>query len=223
MTGERKPTEKSSKQRRVTFCHEMWYHFAQGMLYLSMKICFRMRYRGARHVPKTGPVLLVSNHQSFLDPPLVGCGFYRRMNFLARKTLFKFKPFGWLIDTLDAIPLDKQGIGFQGIKETLRRLKNGEGVVIFPEGARCFDGEIGQFTSGYVTLAMRSNATIVPVAIAGAFEVFPRTRKFPSFFKKPIRIEYGEPITPEFYKNKTEEEIHQLVEGKIREIYQRIR
>jgi 1-acyl-sn-glycerol-3-phosphate acyltransferase len=144
-------------------------------------------------------------------------------NFLARKTLFKFKPFGKLIDSVDAIPLDKQGMGFQGVRETLRRLKNNEAVLIFPEGSRSFDGELAPFTSGYAAMAVKSNACIVPVAISGAFEAFPRTKVLPSPFKKRVKVEYGEPLSPEFFKTKTEEEVNALVVAKISEMYERNR
>ena len=66
-----------------------------------------------------GGVLVVSNHQSHLDPPLIGIGCPRRMNYLARDTLFRFAPFAWLIRSVDAIPIDREGIGLGGIKEAL--------------------------------------------------------------------------------------------------------
>ncbi|MBQ6826783.1 MAG: 1-acyl-sn-glycerol-3-phosphate acyltransferase, partial [Thermoguttaceae bacterium] len=155
--------QRSSKKRVVSKRHACWYHFCQGCLYLGLKIFFRIKYTNAKHVPRSGPTLLVANHQSFLDPPAVGCGYFRMTNYLARKTLFKFKPFGWRIDSVDAIPLETQGLGYQGIKETIRRLKNDEAVLIFPEGQRCYDGEIAPFTSGYASLAVKANATLVPV------------------------------------------------------------
>ncbi len=218
-----KPSKRTTKKRIITRSHAFWYHFCQGALYVLLKILFRIKYINSQNVPKKGATLLVSNHQSFLDPPAIGCGYFRMTNFLARKTLFKFKPFGKLIDSVDAIPLETQGLGFQGIKETIRRLKNDEAVLIFPEGSRCFDGELAPFTSGYATLAVKSNATIVPVAIAGAFEAFPRTKKFPSPFKPPVKVEYGIPITPEEYSGKTDEEICRIVETQIKKIFERIR
>lgn len=212
-----------SKKRVVTPGHEFWYHLCQGSLYVAIKLFFRIKYINSKNVPKKGATLLVANHQSFLDPPAIGCGYFRRTNFLARKTLFKFKPFGKLIDSVDAIPLETNGLGFQGIKETLRRLKNDEAVLIFPEGSRSFDGELAPFTSGYASLAMKTNATIVPVAIAGAFEAFPRTQKFPSPFKPRVRVEYGAPIHSEEYESLTDAQICAMVESRIKEIYERIR
>lgn len=220
---ENRQPKRASNKRVVTKTHAFWYHVCQFTLYVFIKLFFRVKYVNAHNVPKKGATLLVSNHQSFLDPPAIGCGYYRMTNYLARKTLFKFKPFGKLIDSVDAIPLETNGLGFQGIKETLRRLKNDEAVVIFPEGSRTFDGELAKFTSGYAALAVKSNATIVPLAIAGAFEAYPRTKKFPSPFKPRVVIEYGKPIGPDMYQGMTDKEICNLVEDQIREIFERIR
>ncbi len=204
---------------RNTLSHRIWYQIFRTLSWFFLLIVARIRFRGWRNVPVKGPVLLVANHQSFLDPPAVGSGVYRRLNYLARKTLFKFKPFGWLIDSLDAIPLDQDGIGYAGIKESLKRLKNGEAVVIFPEGSRSEDGNIAPFMPGYITLAFRSKAAIVPVAISGAYEVYSRYMKFPSIFQKPIYVDYSEPMFYEDYCSFSEEEVHKMVEAKISEMF----
>lgn len=214
--------KKEVKARHVTFVHQAWYQLCRFSIWLIIKIFFRASYRGCRNIPGKGAVLVVANHQSFLDPPAVGVGVYRRMNYLARKTLFRFKPFGWLMDSVDAIPLDQEGIGFLGIKETLRRLKNNEMVLIFPEGARCYDGEIQPFKAGYVLLAVRSKATIVPTAVSGTFNAWPRGQKIPWFFWYPIKVEYGTPITYEEYSSLSEKELHEQVEKSIRVIYDRL-
>ena len=215
--------KKSSKKRVVTKSHAAWYHFCQGTLYLGMKLYFRIKYVHSNNVPKKGPTLLVANHQSFLDPPAIGCGYFRMTNFLARKTLFKFKPFGKLIDSVDAIPLETEGLGYAGIKETLRRLKNDEAVLIFPEGSRSYDGEFQPFTAGYVSIARKANAVILPVAIAGAFEAYPRTKAIPSPFKRRVVVEYGEPIQPKRFKDMSDEDANAYIVSKISEMYERIR
>ncbi|MGN1064546.1 MAG: lysophospholipid acyltransferase family protein [Thermoguttaceae bacterium] len=220
---EKKPSNRASQKRVVTKTHAFWYHLCQGLLYVALKILFRIQYIDSKNVPKKGATLLISNHQSFLDPPAIGCGYFRMTNFLARKTLFKFKPFGKLIDSVDAIPLETQGLGFQGIKETLRRLRSDEAVLIFPEGSRCEDGEIAEFTSGYAALAIKTNAVIVPLAIAGAFEAYPRTKKFPSPFKPRVRVKYGKPITPKDYAGMNDSQLCELVESQIRGIFEQIR
>ena len=129
---------------------------------------FRIHYSGLKNIPPEGGVLAVSNHQSHLDPPLIGAGCPRRMNYLARETLFRFGPFGRFIYSVGAIPLDREGVGLSGIKESLKRLKRGEMLLVFPEGTRTPDGEIKRFKPGFTTLAVRSKAAILPVAIEGA-------------------------------------------------------
>ncbi len=220
--AEQEVKQKRRKERNVTWKHELWYHVCWAVCKAAMCILFRVRYTGRRNVPKKGPVLVVSNHQSFLDPPAIGAGVWRRMNYLARKQLFTFKPFALLIASVDAIPLDQDGIGFQGIKETIRRLRNKEMVLIFPEGSRSFDGAMVPFRQGYVNIAVKTDSVIVPTAIAGAFQAFPRQKKFPSVFKKGLTVEYGAPITPDDYKDLSEQELHDLVETRVREIFDRI-
>jgi 1-acyl-sn-glycerol-3-phosphate acyltransferase len=164
-----------------------------------------VRYTGRENIPPEGAVLVAPNHQSFLDPPLVGAGCPRRMNYLARKSLFHFFPFRWLIDSLDAIPLDTEGIGFGGMKETLRRLRRGEMVLVFPEGSRTWDGEVGPFQPGFTTLAVRGRAAILPVAIEGAFEVWPRSEKLPRL--GVVHVHYGVPIPAEDVRRQSEEDV----------------
>ena len=182
-------------------------------------IFYRTRFYGQNNLPESGSIVLISNHQSHYDPPLLAVGVRRRLNFLARKTLFRFKPFGWLIDMLDAIPLDINGIGFAGIKESLKRLKNGEIILVFPEGGRTWDGNIAPFLQGSVTLAQRTQSAILPAALSGCYEVFPRTEKYPALWGK-FRVVYGKLIPYEEIKDLSEEELRRLCETKVAELYQ---
>jgi 1-acyl-sn-glycerol-3-phosphate acyltransferase len=179
-------------------------------------LAYGLRYMGCKNIPPTGPVLVVSNHQSHFDPPLVGSGCWRRMNYVARETLFHFGPLGWLIRSLDAIPIDRDGMGLSGIKESLRRLKRGEMVLIFPEGARSRDGEISHFRPGFTALAVRSKAAILPVAIEGAFAAWPRTQTLPSLGMN-VHVLYGEPITPEEAARYDERQLAAEVERRVRQ------
>ena len=188
------------------------YEFLRWLIILGGTVFYRVRYTGRANIPRTGPVLVVSNHQSHFDPPLIGAGCSRRMNYLARKTLFH-SPLGWLIRLLDAIPIDRDGLGLNGIKEALRRLKRGEMVLIFPEGTRSRDGRVAPFRPGFTVLAARCKAWILPVAIDGAFEAWPRSQTLPGPGR--IHIYYGEPIPPEEVAGRDERELLAEVERRV--------
>jgi 1-acyl-sn-glycerol-3-phosphate acyltransferase len=199
----------------------LWYRLLQSVLQAAAVLIYHVRFSGRENIPREGGVLVVSNHQSHLDPPLVGVGCPRRMNYLARDTLFRFAPFGWLIHSVDAIPIDREGIGLGGIKESLRRLKRGEMVLIFPEGTRTHDGEIAPFRPGFTALAVRSHAAILPVAIDGAYEAFPRWRKWPGPGR--IRVHYGVPMMPSEFADRDERELVAEVERRVRECQAKLR
>ena len=168
------------------------YGCLQVVFRLAAVVLLRIRCEGRRHVPKEAGVLVCSNHQSFLDPVLVGLVCDRRLNFLSRTTLFRFAPFRWLLKYFDAIPIDRDGLGLSGLKETLRRLRSEEMVLIFPEGTRTRDGRVAPLKPGFCTLVRRGKVAVVPMAIAGAFEVWPRWRAWP--WPAVVRIRIGEPI-----------------------------
>lgn len=158
---------------------------------------------------------MASNHQSHLDPPLVGAGVPRRMSFLARESLFKSPVLAWIIGSLNAIPIDREGGGMAGMKETLRRLKRGEAVVIFPEGTRSKDGEIGSFRQGFAALALRSKAAIVPATVEGAFDSWPRHRSFPR--PRTIHVHYGPALFPDQMVGRSEAELVHEIESRVRQ------
>lgn len=199
----------------------VWYVFLQSVLQLAGIIVYRVRYSGRENIPASGGVLVVSNHQSHFDPPLIGMGCPRRMNYLARDTLFRFAPFRWLISSVDSIPIDREGIGLGGIKEALRRLKRGEMVLIFPEGTRTHDGQIAPFRPGFTALAVRSGAAILPVAVEGAFQAFPRWQKFPGPGR--IRVQFGEPIMPAEFAGRDERQLLVEVERRVRQCHTRLK
>jgi 1-acyl-sn-glycerol-3-phosphate acyltransferase len=197
------------------------YQFFKYLIRTSAVPYFRIRYSGLENVPREGGVLAVSNHQSHLDPPLVGAGCPRRMNYLARETLFRFPPFGKFIYAVGAIPLDREGVGLSGIKESLKRLKRGEMLLLFPEGTRTPDGEIKRFKPGFTTLAVRSKSAILPVAIEGAYRAWPKRAKFPR--PLAVNVHFGPPIQPKEYENISEHELVVLVEARVRECQAELR
>jgi 1-acyl-sn-glycerol-3-phosphate acyltransferase len=154
----------------------------------------------------------LANHESHLDPVLVGVATRRPLSFLARKTLFRGL-FGLLIRSVNAIPLDREGVSVSGLREVIRRLKEGEATLIFPEGTRSPDGMLGAFQPGFGILVRRSGASVVPVGIAGAFEVWPKSRRLPR--RGRIVVHVGRPIPQDQVAACTDEELLALVRRRI--------
>ena len=227
-----KNTKNNDKAQRgvrvITRRMRWWYAFWQFLAQIVLILFFRLRTFHVERTDVEGGALIVANHQSYLDPPAIGARIKGKINYLAQKGLFKFKPFGKLIATLDAIPLEKHGIGFEGIKETLKRLKNGERVLIFPEGERTRlpNGEMMPFHKAVVMLALKSKVPIIPAAIAGSFEAWPRYQILPNLFPDPkniVRVTFGEPIPYETAVAMSDDELNDYVEKRVRELYEQIR
>jgi len=163
------------------------------VLGIGARVAFGVRCRGTANIPRTGPVVLLANHQSHLDPVLIGCFCPRPLGILARESLFK-GTVATLIRSFDAIPIDRDGSGLGGIRITLKRLKDGDAILIFPEGTRSHDGQLQPIKPGFTALVRRGKATIIPVAIDGAFQALPRGRAVPR--RNTIAIVYGAPIDP---------------------------
>ncbi len=134
---------------------------------------FGMRVIGREHLITEGPVLVVSNHQSYLDPPLIGNLYQDEMVYLARKTLFT--PFTrWVYRHWNAIPVDQERPDMASLKTIIRKLREGNRVLVFPEGARTHNGDIGEAAPGVGLIAAKSGAVVQPVRIRGAREALPR-------------------------------------------------
>ncbi|MCL4202358.1 MAG: 1-acyl-sn-glycerol-3-phosphate acyltransferase [Pirellulaceae bacterium] len=200
-----------------SFTKRIGYRLLQILSQLSGILLFSIRCRGRENIPAEGGVLVCSNHQSFFDPVLVGIGFNRRLNYLARKTLFRFFAFRWVIEFLDAIPIDREGGGLGGLKETLKRLKRGELVLIFPEGTRTRDGEVAPLKPGFVALARRGKSPLLPVAVDGAFDAWPREARYPRLSQ--IHVWIGEPMTPELVQELNDEQLVAELERRIRDCH----
>ncbi|MEQ2009031.1 MAG: lysophospholipid acyltransferase family protein [Limisphaerales bacterium] len=152
----------------------------------------RWRVLNPERVPLTGPVILAANHGSYLDPPLIGSGVPRPINYLARDTLFRFPGFGWYLRQLNVVPVDRDGGGAAGLKGILDRLLNGGAVILFPEGTRTSDGNLQPARAGIGLTVIKSDAPVVPVRVFGTFEAWSRHVKFPR--PRRVMVKYGEPM-----------------------------
>jgi len=177
---------------------------------------FRWRVFNPERVPETGAIILASNHASFLDPPLVGAGLKRGINYLARESLFRFPGIGALLRSWSAVPVDRDGGGAAGLKAILDRLFAGGGIILFPEGTRTRDGNLQPARSGIGLVVVKSTAPVVPVRVFGTYAAYGRHVKFPR--PKRIAVKYGQPMNFE----KLRSEAKNCSKTRLKEIYQEI-
>lgn len=182
-----------------------WYWVARIICQVLTLLFFRYRVYGRQHIPAEGPFIVVGNHQSFLDPVFMGIGATRRMLFMARDSLFRSRVFGFLIRSTNAIPLARDKADIGAIKLVLAKLKEGEGVCLYPEGTRSTDGKITAFKPGFGLLCRRSKAPVVPALVDGAFECWPRHRKL--FSPGPVVVWFGKPLPPEQIRQMSNEQL----------------
>lgn len=150
------------------------------------------RWYGEENIPQEGAFLMAPNHASYLDPVLAGCSMRRALHFLARRSLFRFRPFGWFITELNSVPVQREGVSKEAIREVLRLLKEGKGVLVFPEGTRCANGRIGTMESGVIRIAQLADVPVVPTYISGTYRALGRGMWFPLPMRTSIR--YGAPL-----------------------------
>ena len=195
----------------------IWYRLVQGFFSTILAATCGIRASGRRNIPDEGSVLLVSNHLSHLDVLVLGILLKRPLNYVARSSLF-FWPLGAFIKSVGAFPINRDGMGAEGFKETLRRVRSGGIVTLFPEGTRTEDGDLGEIKPGIARLVTRTQATVVPAAIAGTFDAWPKTRFLPR--PHPLRVHFGKPIGAEQMVGLNPEELTALIRSRILECQQ---
>ena len=216
MTGPGVESAPKGPPRDRSLAAVIWYHAVRCLLAILATVLMRWRATGQGNIPATGGVLLVSNHVSFLDVVFLGIPLRRPLNYVARSTLF-VSVLGWFIRSVGAFPIQREGIGASGMKETLRRLRAGGIVTLFPEGTRSHDGRLGTLKPGIAVLVQRVGVPVVPAGLAGMFEIWPRSRLFP--VPHPIRIHYGRPIYPDELAGLDTEAITALIRDRMEESF----
>lgn len=182
------------------------YNLTYWSAFYGFTLGWSFRATGQAHLPKTGPVLIVSNHQSFLDPVLIGAAANRRLTYLARQTLFDNPILARIIRHYWAVPIDR-GFGKEGLQTVLGELAREQAVLMFPEGERTHTGELQPLKPGVSLLIKRVQCPIVPAAVAGVYNAWPRDRKWPSLNPlflpdagRAIAVAFGPAIDPSRYQ-----------------------
>lgn len=180
---------------------------------------FGLRVVNREKLIEDGPVIIVSNHVSFLDPPLVGILYEKAIYFLARKSLFR--SFGaWLFPRMNVIPVDQERPDMTSLKTMIKLIKAKNRVIIFPEGSRTLDGNLQPAEAGTGLIVAKTKAVVQPIRIFGAGEALPRGSARVVFC--PITVVVGDPITfsPEELKAKNREGYQKISDRIMDEISQ---
>jgi 1-acyl-sn-glycerol-3-phosphate acyltransferase len=168
---------------------------------------------GREHVPMTGPALIVANHQSFIDPILVGLASPRPLTYLARSNLFKNKLGAAIIRAYGAVPIDR-GYGREGLQSVFEALDQGRAVLMFPEGERTHDGTIQELKAGISLIVKKTSAPIIPAALSGPYDAWPRHARWPKWSSlmlpdegRSISVAFEPPVPDGLYRKLEREAI----------------
>lgn len=191
---------------------------AQTIVRVWTTLWFDLKVFGIRNIPRSGGVLIVSNHQGNLDPLILGARVPRPMSFMAKSELFRNRAFAWLIRGLGAFPVRQGTADVRAIKETVQRLQEGRMLNIFPEGSRTVTGEINPMEPGAALVVRKAGVPIVPAAIVGSFEAWPKGKRL--FRRHPVRIVFGPPLDVTGMKG---ERVIRVIDAAIRQLFERLR
>lgn len=170
------------------------YFIGKALFRAAAHSFFRLNIINYDKLIQEGPCIYVVNHQSFLDPPMVGQLFEEPVHFLARKTLFDNAFMKWALPLCNTLPIDQDKPDPGSILKVLRLLKSGGRIIIFPEGARCPDGKIHEAMPGIgFIIGKMSNVPVQPIRIEGAYDCLPIHSSRLRF--KPITLSIGDPIS----------------------------
>lgn len=176
-----------------------WYLLCRFVSVGTVSLFYRLKVYGKQNVPKDGPVLVVCNHQSFLDPMFSQTWVWRPFYFVPRDTLLNVKFWGRLIASFYVIFIRQGQPDIAAMKTIIESLKEGKAVCLYPEGTRSPDGRIDNIKPGFGLMSRRSGAPVLPVVIDGMFEAWPRTQKYPRLGR--VGVMYGTPFSAEQIKS----------------------
>ena len=184
-----------------------FYRLAYNLVGLELML-HRIRIEGREHVPPGG-CLIVSNHVSYMDPTTVGWAVAREIYYLGRKSLFKPPFWSWFLPICNVLPIDRDGHDIAGLRRIIRMLKEGDAVLLFPEGTRSVDGTLQPAEPGAGLVALKAAVPILPVRVFGTYESLSRHTKRLRFH--PIRVVIGRPYQPTVAKDRPDRESYGAV------------
>lgn len=190
----------------MTLVYNIFYNLSK----ILAKTFFSMKVIHPERMIEEGPLILAVNHSSYFDPPLAGICSKRAVYYLARKDLMKWPILGPLFPQMNVIPVERGGNDMSALRDVIKKVREGNGIVLFPEGTRSKDGNLQSAKAGIGLIIAKTRAPVLPIRIFGAYEAFPKGTKGLKLTK--IKVVLGEPI------HLTKED----VEPATRETYQEI-
>lgn len=191
------------------------YKGVSNFCFLTFKLLYGIKIIGKEHVPDA-PAIIACNHSSYFDPPIIGSCSPREIHFLANARLFQNRYFSWLITQLNSHPVNVEEQDTKALKTVMHLLKEGNRVLIFPEGGRNDDGTLLPFKKGIGMLSLHCNVPIVPTYIGGADLVWPKKRKRP-FLSGKLLCVFGKPVSPKEFQGVGKKEAQQLITETVRQ------
>ena len=168
------------------------YRWGHRLTNIFCKTMGHLEAQGVHHIPREGGVLLVSNHVSFLDPVIIGSAANREIHFMARSNAFDIPGLGKLISVYNAYPVNRGAPDLKALRNTISLLKNGNVVLIFPEGTRSVDGTLGKARDGACFIAHRAGVPTIPVFHSGAERMLPRNSR--RLRRAKLSVAFGTPL-----------------------------
>jgi 1-acyl-sn-glycerol-3-phosphate acyltransferase len=196
----------------MTFSYRCGWLFFRALFALY----FRWRVFNPERVPLAGPVILASNHASYIDPPLVGAGIRRQINYLARDSIFHVPILAAILRSWEVVPVDRDGGTGRGLKDILSRLEEGRAIILFPEGTRSRHGELNPARSGIGLTVVKSSAPVVPARVFGTHDAYGPHKRLPR--PRRVMVKYGQPLLFEALRA----EAATASKQRVREIYQQV-
>jgi 1-acyl-sn-glycerol-3-phosphate acyltransferase len=199
----------------------IWCQFCRFLSVGTVTLLYRVKVYGRENVPKTGPTVILSNHQSFFDPMFCQNWVWRLFYFVPRDTLLDNKFWGSVIRSLYTIPIKRGQADIAAMRMIIGVLKQDKAVCLFPEGTRTLDGRIGVIKPGFGLISRRSNATIVPMVIDGIFEAWPKGQKWPKSGR--VAVLYGKPFASEYIASRSDEDFTDEITQTMRTLHAELR
>ncbi|TAJ02276.1 MAG: 1-acyl-sn-glycerol-3-phosphate acyltransferase [Planctomycetota bacterium] len=191
-------TDPAPAPRKLVAHSTATYVIGRALLGSYLRTACRLQIRGREHVPQSGPVLLVANHQSYLDIPAVASAVAtatgRHVCFIARESLARSRFLAFIMRESGAVLIKRGAPDRAALEEAIEHLELGDAVAIFPEGTRSLDGSVGEFRPGALLVARRTGCPIVPVGVRGTIDVLSRDQKFPRPAR--VRVSFAAPVEP---------------------------